>query len=62
MTVYLREYCANNAPGTTVGYTIRSYLGSRLVQVDQGASPLGIDCTVRPRVVGLTVARVARTA
>jgi hypothetical protein len=57
LTVYLREYCANNAPGTTVGYTIRSYLGSRLVQVDQGASPLAIDCTVRPRVVGLTVAK-----
>jgi hypothetical protein len=57
LTVYLREYCANNAAGTTVGYTIRSYLANKLVQVSQGASPLGIDCTVRPRVTGLTVAK-----
>ncbi len=57
VTVYLREYCANNATGATVGYTIRSYLGTKLVQVSQGASPLGIDCTVRPRVAGLTVAK-----
>ena len=57
VTVYLREYCANNPTGATVGYTIRSYLGSKLVQVSQGASPLGIDCTVRPRVSGLTVAK-----
>jgi hypothetical protein len=57
LTVYLREYCANNAAGTTVGYTIRSYLGKKLVQVSQGASPLGLDCTVKPRVAGLTVAK-----
>jgi hypothetical protein len=57
LTVYLREYCANNAVGTTVGYTIRSYQGSKLVAVSQGASPLGVDCTVRPRATGLTVAK-----
>ena len=57
LTVYLREYCANNPVGATVGYTIRSYLGTKLVQVSQGASPLGIDCTVKPRVAGLTVAK-----
>ena len=57
ITVYLRDYCANNAAGTTVGYTIRSYLGKKLVQVSQGASPLGVDCTVKPRVAGLTVAK-----
>ena len=57
LTVYLREYCANNPTGATVGYTIRSYLGKKLVQVSQGASPLGIDCTVKPRVPGLTVAK-----
>jgi len=57
ITVYLREYCANNATGTTVGYTIRSYQGKKLVQVSQGSSPLGIDCTVRPRVAKLTVAK-----
>ncbi|MCZ7588725.1 MAG: cellulase family glycosylhydrolase [Gaiella sp.] len=57
LTVYLRDYCANNAAGTTVGYTIRSYEKNKLVQVSQGASPLGLDCTVKPRVAGLTVAK-----
>ena len=57
VTVYLREYCANNPVGALVGYTSRSYLGSRLVQVDQGAGNLGIDCTVPVRIVGLTVAK-----
>lgn len=57
LTVFLREYCANNPTGSTVGYTIRSYLGSKLVQVAQGASPLGLDCTVPIRVMGLTVAK-----
>lgn len=57
LIVYLRQYCANNAAGTTVGYTIRSYLGKQLVQVSQGAAPLGLDCTVKPRVAGLTVAK-----
>ena len=46
ITVYLREYCANNPAGATVGFTIRSYLKTKLVQVSQGAAPLGIDCTV----------------
>jgi hypothetical protein len=57
VTVYLREYCANNPVGATVGYTVRSYLGTRLVQVGQGATPLGMDCTVPLRVTGLTVAK-----
>ena len=57
LTVYLREYCANNPVGATVGYTVRSYLGSKLVQVDQGAGALGVDCTVPLRVMGLTVAK-----
>ncbi len=57
LIVYLRDYCANNPTGATVGYTIRSYLKTKLIQVSQGASPLGIDCTVRPRVAGLTVAK-----
>jgi hypothetical protein len=59
LTVFLREYCANNAAGTTVGYTVRSYLGAKLVQVDQGATPLGFDCTVPIRVNGLRVAKKA---
>jgi hypothetical protein len=60
LIVYLRDYCANNAAGTTVGYTIRSYQGSTLVQVSQGSQPLGFDCTVKPRVTGLTVAKKKR--
>ena len=57
LTVYLREYCANNPRGTTVGFTVRGYQGTKLVSVDQGAAPLGIDCTVKVRAVGLTVAK-----
>ncbi len=57
LTVYLREYCANNPAGTTVGYTFRAYLAGKLVEVGQGASPLGLDCTVPLRVTGLTVAK-----
>jgi len=57
ITVFLREYCSNNPAGATVGYTVRSYLGSRLVQVAQGAGGLGVDCTVPVRVAGLTVAK-----
>jgi hypothetical protein len=57
LTVYLREYCANNPTGTTVGYTVRAFQGSRLVTVRQGTAPLGIDCTIPVRVTGLTVAK-----
>jgi hypothetical protein len=57
LTVYLREYCANNPSGATVGFTVRSFLAKKLVQVSQGASPLRIDCTVPVRVTGLTVAK-----
>jgi hypothetical protein len=57
VTVYLREYCANNSTGTTVGYTIRGYQGTKLVSVGQGATPLGLDCTVKVRATGLTVAK-----
>ncbi len=57
VTVFLREYCANNQTGATVGYTVRGYQGTKLVSVDQGAAPLGIDCTVKVRATGLTVAK-----
>ena len=57
VTVYLREYCSNNTFGTTVGYTVRGYQGTKLMSVDQGASPLGRDCTVKVRAMGLTVAK-----
>ncbi|HKY25052.1 MAG TPA: cellulase family glycosylhydrolase [Gaiella sp.] len=55
VTVYLREYCANNQAGTTVGYTVRAFQRSRLVTVRQGTAPLGIDCTIPVRVTGLRV-------
>ena len=46
-----RSTCASTARTTRrarpSGYTIRSYQGKKLVQVSQGARPLGIDCTVR---------------
>ena len=48
---------ANNSTGTTVGYTIRGYQGTKLVSVGQGAVPLGLDCTVKVRADGLTVAK-----
>jgi hypothetical protein len=57
VTVYLREYCANNMTGTTVGYTVRGYLGTKLMSVDQGATPLARDCTVKVRAMGLTIAK-----
>jgi len=57
LTVYLRQYCANNPTGATVGYTVRGYLGTKLMSVAQGATPLGRDCTVKLRATGLTVAK-----
>jgi Cellulase (glycosyl hydrolase family 5) len=57
LTVYLREYCAVNPTGTTVGYTMRAFQGSRLLTVRQGTAPLGIDCTIPMPVTGLTVAK-----
>jgi hypothetical protein len=57
LTVYLREYCANNPVGTIVGYTLRSYQGSKLMTVRQGTARLGLDCTIPVRVTGLTVAK-----
>lgn len=57
ITVYLREYCANNPLGATVGYTVRGYLANKLVSVSQGAFPLRADCTIPVRVEKLTVAK-----
>jgi hypothetical protein len=60
VTVFLREYCANNPVGTTVGYTIRGFQGNKLLSVAQGAARLGIDCTVRVRATGLQIAKVPK--
>jgi len=57
VTLFVREFCENNPAGTPVGTTSRTYLGSKLVQVDQVQVPLGIDCTATLRLAGLTVAK-----
>jgi hypothetical protein len=60
VTVFLREYCANNPVGTTVGYTVRGFQGSKLLSVAQGTAPLAIDCTIRIRATGLTIAKTPK--
>ena len=57
VTVYLREFCANNPIGTLVGLNIRTTQAGKLVQVGQAALPLAADCSVAPRVTPLTVAK-----
>jgi hypothetical protein len=56
LTVYLREFCANNPVGATVGTTIRVSNGSGILAAAQQAAPLGIDCTVSVR-APVTVAK-----
>jgi len=46
----MSESCASSSD-------IENSTGTKLVSVDQGAAPLGIDCTVKVRAVGLTVAK-----
>ena len=60
VTVFLREYCANNPVGTIVGYTIRGFQGGKLLSVAQGTAPLGIDCTIRVRANGLTLPKAPK--
>jgi Glycosyl hydrolase catalytic core len=57
VTVYLREFCANNAVGSLVGANVRTFLGSAIVQSSQPSAPLAIDCTIPVRLAGLTVAK-----
>ena len=49
VTVYVRDFCANNPAGAPVGTTTRVRLAGRLVGVTQAQLPLGVDCTVRVR-------------
>ena len=49
VTVYLRDFCANNPAGAAVGTTTRVRLGGVLAGVTQAQLPLGSDCTVRIR-------------
>ena len=57
LTVYLREFCANNPIGTQVGANVRTLLGGKTVQTATPTAPLAIDCTIPVRLTGLTVAK-----
>jgi hypothetical protein len=57
VTAYVREFCANNAVGTPVGVNYRAFVGAKLMVVGQSSPKLAIDCTVRVRINGLTVAK-----
>ena len=49
ITVYVRDFCANNPVGAAVGTTTRVRLKGRLVGITQAQLPLRLDCTVRVR-------------
>jgi hypothetical protein len=55
VVVYLREFCANNPVGATVGATSQTFRGTARVQSFLGSYPLGVDCSITVRLVGLTV-------
>jgi hypothetical protein len=49
VTLYTRRYCANDAPGSSIGMTWRVFRGGRLIKVGQQTSPLRPDCTITAR-------------
>ena len=49
LTVYVRDFCANNPAGAAVGTTTRVRLAGRLIGVTQAQLPLELDCTVHVR-------------
>ena len=49
LTVYVRDFCANNPAGAAVGTTTRVRVPGRLVGVAQAQLPLALDCTVHVR-------------
>ena len=57
VTVYLRDLCTNNVPGSMVGVTSRTFQGTTVVQAAQSATTLAIDCTIAVRLTGLLVAK-----
>ena len=61
VTIYVRDFCANNPTGAAVGTTTRVRLAGRLVGVAQAQVPLRIDCTVRVR-LPVTVKRATTYA
>jgi cellulase (glycosyl hydrolase family 5) len=62
VTVYLREFCANNAAGAAVGSISRVKQAGRLVGVTQAQLGLAIDCTVKLRLPVTVAKRKAYTA
>jgi hypothetical protein len=62
VTVYVREFCANNPAGTAVGSISRVTLAGRLVGVTQAQASLAIDCTVRLRLPFTVAKKKAYTA
>jgi hypothetical protein len=62
VTVYIREFCANNPAGTAVGTTSRVRMGGKLVGVGQAQLGLAIDCTVKLRLPVTVAKRKAYTA
>jgi hypothetical protein len=57
LTVNVRPLCATTPVGGAVVALASTHLASRLVQTSLGTTPLAIDCTIRVRLTGLTVAR-----
>jgi hypothetical protein len=53
--LYLRDLCANNPAGATVGTIARTFLAGKLAFVRQAAYTLGTDCTVSMHLTGLRV-------
>jgi len=62
VTVYLRNFCNNNATGAAVGTTTRVYRLGELIGVTQAQLPLGIDCTVRVELPVRVAARATYVA
>jgi hypothetical protein len=47
VTVYLRDFCNNNASGAAVGTTTRVFGAGKLLGITQAQLLLALDCTVR---------------
>jgi hypothetical protein len=63
VTVFVRDFCNNNARGAAVGSTTRVFAGGELVGITQAEVRLELDCTVRiqlPVRIASTVPYVAQ--
>lgn len=50
LNVHTRQFCTNNASGTSVGMTWRVFRAGRLIDVGQQTAPLRPDCSIDARV------------